>query len=296
MKLSPQCAEIDGTYMVPSPSFRMEVQTVRCLYSLGLLTFFAPSCSDFDCIVVEIPDNVEILPSWNQERKIRFWERKMSDILVDDERCRLNVNIGRRDRYYYGDIEDINDIPEESYLLTINTNNGVVPLKIINVQYTTVKENAEKFGCEYIENGKKLIRDLLKKVSREIEIHDEIKMLEKDRELRNVTTIEELEEEITIESNNYGKIIGKPGQYVITVADRKYLINDMWDPLDIDYRDRDSGYVYFNVYPLDPDELCRKIPAIGLPENMPGEIRQMVKATAAYRNELIRNSGEEDWG
>lgn len=257
-------------------------------------TFFAPSCSDFDCIVVEIPDNVEILPSWNQERKIRFWERKMSDILVDDERCRLNVNIGRRDRYYYGDIEDINDIPEESYLLTINTNNGVVPLKIINVQYTTVKENAEKFGCEYIENGKKLIRDLLKKVSREIEIHDEIKMLEKDRELRNVTTIEELKEEITIESNNYGKITGKPRQYVITVADRKYLIKGMWDPMDVD--DRDSGYEYFNVYPFDPDELCRKIPAIGLPENMPEEIRQMVKATAAYRNELIRNSGEEDWG
>lgn len=257
-------------------------------------TFFAPSCSDFDCIVVEIPDNVEILPSWNQERKIRFWERKMSDILVDDERCRLNVNIGRRDRYYYGDIEDINDIPEESYLLTINTNNGIVPLKIINVQYTTVKENAEKFGCEYIENGKKLIRDLLKKVSREIEIHDEIKMLEKDRELRNVTTIEELKEEITIESNNYGKITGKPGQYVITVADRKYLIKGMWNPMDVD--DRDSGYEYFNVYPLNPDELCRKIPAIGLPENMPGEIRQMVKATAAYRNELIRNSGEEDWG
>lgn len=257
-------------------------------------TFFAPSCSDFDCIVVEIPDNVEILPSWNQERKIRFWERKMSDILVDDERCRLNVNIGRRDRYYYGDIEDINDIPEESYLLTINTNNGVVPLKIINVQYTTVKENAEKFGCEYIENGKKLIRDLLKKVSREIEIHDEIKMLEKDRELRNVTTIEELKEEITIESNNYGKITGKPRQYVITVADRKYLIKGMWDPMDVD--DRDSGYEYFNVYPFDPDELCRKIPAIGLPENMPEEIRQMVKATADYRNELIRNSGEEDWG
>lgn len=257
-------------------------------------TFFAPSCSDFDCIVVEIPDNVEILPSWNQERKIRFWERKMSDILVDDERCRLNVNIGRRDRYYYGDIEDINDIPEESYLLTINTNNGIVPLKIINVQYTTVKENAEKFGCEYIENGKKLIRDLLKKVSREIEIHDEIKMLEKDRELRNVTTIEELKEEIIIESNNYGKITGKPGQYVITVADRKYLIKGMWNPMDVD--DRDSGYEYFNVYPLNPDELCRKIPAIGLPENMPGEIRQMVKATAAYRNELIRNSGEEDWG
>lgn len=257
-------------------------------------TFFAPSCSDFDCIVVEIPDNVEILPSWNQERKIRFWERKMSDILVDDERCRLNVNIGRRDRYYYGDIEDINDIPEESYLLTINTNNGIVPLKIINVQYTTVKENTEKFGCEYIENGKKLIRDLLKKVSREIEIHDEIKMLEKDRELRNVTTIEELKEEITIESNNYGKITGKPGQYVITVADRKYLIKGMWDPMDVD--DRDSGYEYFNVYPFDPDELCRKIPAIGLPENMPEEIRQMVKATAAYRNELIRNIGEEDWG
>lgn len=257
-------------------------------------TFFAPSCSDFDCILVEIPDNITVIPTWEQTRKIRFWARKMSEILVDDERCRLNVNIGRQDRYYYGDIEDVSDIPEESYLPTINTNNGVVALKIINVQYTTVKENAEKFGCEYIENGKKLIRDLLKKVSREIEIHDEIKMLEKDRELRNVTTIEELKEEITIESNNYGKITGKPGQYVITVADRKYLIKGMWDPMDVD--DRDSGYEYFNVYPLDPDELCRKIPAIGLPENMPGEIRQMVKATAAYRNELIRNSGEEDWG
>lgn len=257
-------------------------------------TFFAPSCSDFDCILVEIPDNMAVIPTWEQTRKIRFWARKMSEILVDDERCRLNVNIGRRDRYYYGDIEDINDIPEESYIPKIDTENGVVALRIISVQYTTVKENAEKFGCEYIENGKKLIRDLLKKVSREIEIHDEIKMLEKDRELRNVTTIEELKEEITIESNNYGKITGKPGQYVITVADRKYLIKGMWNPMDVD--DRDSGYEYFNVYPLNPDELCRKIPAIGLPENMPGEIRQMVKATATYRNELIRNSGEEDWG
>lgn len=257
-------------------------------------TFFAPSCSDFDCILVEIPDNMAVIPTWEQTRKIRFWARKMSEILVDDERCRLNVNMGRRDRYYYGDIEDVNDIPEESYLPEVNTDDSVAELKIIGVQYTTIKENVEKFGCEYVEDGKKLLRDLLKKVSREIEIHDEIKMLEKDRELRNVTTIEELKEEITIESNNYGKITGKPRQYVITVADRKYLIKGMWDPMDVD--DRDSGYEYFNVYPFDPDELCRKIPAIGLPENMPEEIRQMVKATAAYRNELIRNIGEEDWG
>lgn len=257
-------------------------------------TFFAPSCSDFDCILVEIPDNMAVIPTWEQTRKIRFWARKMSEILVDDERCRLNVNMGRRDRYYYGDIEDVNDIPEESYLPEVNTDDSVAELKIIGVQYTTIKENVEKFGCEYVEDGKKLLRDLLKKVSREIEIHDEIKMLEKDRELRNVTIIEELKEEITIESNNYGKITGKPRQYVITVADRKYLIKGMWDPMDVD--DRDSGYEYFNVYPFDPDELCRKIPAIGLPENMPEEIRQMVKATAAYRNELIRNSGEEDWG
>lgn len=257
-------------------------------------TFFVPGSSDFDCIVVEIPDNMEMIPTWEQTRKIRFWERKMSDILVDGERRRLNVNVGRRDKYYYGDIEDVNDIPEESYLPEVNTDDSVAELKIIGVQYTTIKENAEKFGCEYVEDGKKLLMDLLKKVSREIEIHDEIKMIEKDRELRNVTTIEELKEEITIESNNYGKITGKPGQYVITVADRKYLIKGMWDPMDVD--DRDSGYEYFNVYPFDPDELCRKIPAIGLPENMPGEIRQMVKATAAYRNELIRNSGEEDWG
>lgn len=263
-------------------------------------TFFVPGSSDFDCIVVEIPDNMEMIPPWEQSRKnpydgrrIRFWERKMADILVDGKRCRLIVNTGRKDRYYCGDIEDVNDIQEESYLPKINTYDDV-ELKILNIQYTTVKENAEKFGCEYVEDGKKLFRDLLKKVSHEIEIHDEIKMLEKDRELRNVTTIEELKEEITIESNNYGKITGKPGQYVITVADRKYLIKGIWDPMDVD--DRDSGYEYFNVYPLDPDELCRKIPAIGLPENMPEEIRQMVKATADYRNELIRNSGEEDWG
>lgn len=113
---------------------------------------------------------------------------------------------------------------------------------------------------------------------------------------QNVTSIEALKERIEIVSNYYGKIIGKPGQYVITVADRKYLINDMWDPLDIDYRDRYSGYVYFNVYPFDPDELCRKIPAIGLPENTPDEIISMVKEYADYREELIKNHGEEDWG
>lgn len=257
-------------------------------------TFFAPSCSDFDCILVEIPDNMAVIPTWEQTRKIRFWARKMSEILVDDERCRLNVNMGRRDRYYYGDIEDVNDIPEESYLPEVSTDDSVAELKIIRVQYTTIKENAEKFGCEYVEDGKKLFRDLLKKVSREIEIHDEIKMLEKDRELRNVTTIEELKEEITIESNNYGKITGKPGQYVITVADRKYLIKGMWNPMDVD--DRDSGYEYFNVYPLNPDEICRKIPAIGLPENTPEEIIEMVEEYAGYRKELIRNIGEEDWG
>lgn len=257
-------------------------------------TFFAPSCSDFDCILVEIPDNMAVIPTWEQTRKIRFWARKMSEILVDDERCRLNINMGRRDRYYYGDIEDVNDIPEESYLPEVNTDDSVAELKIIGVQYTTIKENVEKFGCEYVEDGKKLLRDLLKKVSREIEIHDEIKMLEKDRELRNVTTIEELKEEITIESNNYGKITGKPRQYVITVANRKYLIKGMWDPMDVD--DRDSGYEYFNVYPLNPDELCRKIPAIGLPENTPKEIIEMIKEAAAYRKELIKNIGEEDWG
>lgn len=263
-------------------------------------TFFVPGSSDFDCIVVEIPDNMKVLPPWEQSRKnpydgrrIRFWERKMADILVDGKRCRLIVNTGRKDRYYCGDIEDVNDIQEESYLPKINTYDDV-ELKILNIQYTTVKENAEKFGCEYVENGKELVISMLKKVSREVEIQDKMKMLEKDRELRNVTTIEELKEEITIESNNYGKITGKPGQYVITVADRKYLIKGIWDPMDVD--DRDSGYEYFNVYPIDPDELCRKIPAIGLPENMPEEIRQMVKATADYRNELIRNSGEEDWG
>lgn len=36
MKSFPQCGKIDGTYMVPSPSFRMEGQTARCLYLLQL--------------------------------------------------------------------------------------------------------------------------------------------------------------------------------------------------------------------------------------------------------------------
>lgn len=88
------------------------------------------------------------------DKKNTFWARKMSEILVDDERCRLNVNMGRRDRYYYGDIEDVNDIPEESYLPEVNTDDSVAELKIIGVQYTTIKENVEKFGCEYVEDGK----------------------------------------------------------------------------------------------------------------------------------------------
>lgn len=67
----------------------------------------------------------------------------------------------------------------------------------------------------------------------------------------------------------------------------------MWDPNDID---SNSMCEYFNVYPLDPNEFCRKIPAIGLPENAPEEITDMIKEAVAYRNELIRNCGEEDWG
>lgn len=39
-------------------------------------TFFAPSCSDFDCILVEIPDNMAVIPTWEQTRKIRFGQEK----------------------------------------------------------------------------------------------------------------------------------------------------------------------------------------------------------------------------
>lgn len=59
----------------------------------------------------------------------------------------------------------MDDINEDDYIPTINTQHGVIALEIVEVQYTTIKENADKFNCKYMENADSLINDMKKRFS-----------------------------------------------------------------------------------------------------------------------------------
>lgn len=134
-------------------------------FSLGndiYFTFFMPCSNNFDCIVVNIPDNIKILPPRKQPPKDSL---EMDNVLVDGKRCRINVNPGIRKWYYEADLCCVDDINEDDYIPTINTQHGVIALEIVEVQYTTIKENADKFNCKYIENADSLINDMKKRIS-----------------------------------------------------------------------------------------------------------------------------------
>ena len=54
--------------------------------------------------------------------------------------------------------------------------------------------------------------------------------------------------------------------------------------------------MFLNVQSFNPDDRETRLPAVGLPENTPGEIIDMIEKESARRDELISSHGEEDCG
>lgn len=54
--------------------------------------------------------------------------------------------------------------------------------------------------------------------------------------------------------------------------------------------------MFLNVQSFNLDDRETRLPAVGLPENTPAEIIDMIEKESARRDELIGDHGEEDWG
>ena len=111
---------------------------------------------------------------------------------------------------------------------------------------------------------------------------------------RSVTTFETLKERVELKSNWHEKTyIGNPGDYVLNVGEKRYLILGVIAAEDTS---PSSEHMFLNVQSFNPDDRETRLPAVGLPENTPAEIIDMIEKESARRDELISSHGEEDCG
>ena len=80
---------------------------------------------------------------------------------------------------------------------------------------------------------------------------------------------------------------------MLNIAEKQYLILGVIDAEDTS---PSSEHVFLAVQSFNPDDRETRLPAVGLPENTPAEIIDMIEKESARRDELISGHGEEDWG
>lgn len=169
-----------------------------------------------------------------------------------------------------------------------------IPIKFIRVEYSTVEELAEKFNCEYIKPTDEFYASFRKRINEYISAYEKWKDVKEEVNRRSVTTFETLKERVELKSNWHEKTyIGNPGNYVLNVGEKRYLILGVIAAEDTS---PSSEHMFLNVQSFNPGDRETRLPAVGLPENTPAEIIDMIEKESARRDELIRNHGEEDWG
>lgn len=227
-----------------------------------IFTFFRPIGGAFDCILVELPEGYKPLPLERYEH-YSGWQMELDQVVKKEEDGMYNTR-------------------------------GLTPIKFIRVEYSTVEELAEKFNCEYIKPTDEFYASFRKRINEYISAYEKWKDVKEEVNRRSVTTFETLKERVELKSNWHEKTyIGNPGNYVLNVGEKRYLIVGVIAAEDTS---PSSEHMFLNVQSFNPGDRETRLPAVGLPENTPVEIIDMIEKEAARRAELIRNHGEEDWG
>lgn len=103
-----------------------------------------------------------------------------------------------------------------------------------------------------------------------------------------------LKKKVELKSNWHEKTyIGNPGDYVLNIDEKRYLILDVIAAEDTS---PSSDHMFFHVQSFNSKDQETRLPAFGLPENTPPAIIEMIEKEATRRDELISSHGEEDWG
>lgn len=263
-----------------------------------IFTFFRPISRAFDCILVELPAEYQPLPLEKYER-YSGWQMDLDQVVkkengMDDIRG-LTIRFFDEKNWDYVNVPDgwLDTYAKDDTVPEIRGRENI-PVKFIKIEYSTVKELAEKFNCEYIKPTDEFYASFRKRINEYISAYEKWKDVKEEVNRRSVTTFETLKERVELKSNWHEKTyIGNPGDYVLNIDEKRYLILGVIAAEDTS---PSSDHMFLHVQSFNLDDRETRLPAVGLPENTPAEIIDMIEKESARRDELIGDHGEEDWG
>lgn len=263
-----------------------------------IFTFFRPISRAFDCILVELPEGYKPLPLEKYEH-YSGWQMDLDQVVkkeneMDDIRG-LTIRFFDEKNWDYVSVSKgwLDTYAKEDTVPELCGRENI-PIKFIRVEYSTVEELAEKFNCEYIKPTDEFYASFRKRINEYISAYEKWKEVKEEVNRRSVTTFETLKERVELKSNWHEKTyIGNPGDYVLNIGENRYLILGVIAAEDTS---PSSEHMLLNVQSFNPDDRETRLPAVGLPENTPGEIIDMIEKESTCRDVLISSHGEEDWG
>lgn len=263
-----------------------------------IFTFFHPISKAFDCILVELPEGYKPLPLEKYEH-YSGWQMDLDQVVKKENE--MDDIRGLTIRFFDEKNWDYVNVPD-GWLDTYAKNDTVpelrgrenIPVKFIKIEYSTVKELAEKFNCEYIKPTDEFYARFRKKINEYISAYEKWEAMKDEVNRKSVTTFEPLKKKVELKSNwNEKTYIGNPGDYVLNIDEKRYLILDVIAAEDTS---PSSDHMFFHVQSFNSKDQETRLPAFGLPENTPPAIIEMIEKEATRRDELISSHGEEDWG
>lgn len=263
-----------------------------------IFTFFRPISRAFDCILVELPEGYKPLPLEKYEH-YSGWQMDLDQVVkkeneMDDIRG-LTIRFFDEKNWDYVNVPDgwLDTYAKDDTVPEIRGRENI-PVKFIKIEYSTVKELAEKSNCEYIKPTDEFYASFRKKINEYISAYEKWEAMKDEVNRKSVTTFEPLKKKVELKSNWHEKTyIGNPGDYVLNIDEKRYLILDVIAAEDTS---PSSDHMFFHVQSFNSKDQETRLPAFGLPENTPPAIIEMIEKEATRRDELINSHGEEDWG
>lgn len=263
-----------------------------------IFTFFRPISRAFDCILVELPEGYKPLPLEKYEH-YSGWQMDLDQVVkkeneMDDIRG-LTIRFFDEKNWDYVNVPDgwLDTYAKDDTVPEIRGRENI-SVKFIKIEYSTVKELAEKSNCEYIKPTDEFYASFRKKINEYISAYEKWEAMKDEVNRKSVTTFEPLKKKVELKSNWHEKTyIGNPGDYVLNIDEKRYLILDVIAAEDTS---PSSDHMFFHVQSFNSKDQETRLPAFGLPENTPPAIIEMIEKEATRRDELISSHGEEDWG
>jgi hypothetical protein len=158
-----------------------------------IFTFFRPISRAFDCILVELPEGYKPLPLEKYEH-YSGWQMDLDQVVkkeneMDDIRG-LTIRFFDEKNWDYVNVPDgwLDTYAKDDTVPEIRGRENI-PVKFIKIEYSTVKELAEKSNCEYIKPTDEFYASFRKKINEYISAYEKWEAMKDEVNRKSVTRI-----------------------------------------------------------------------------------------------------------